>query len=169
MRVWNRSTRKLLLHTIPTEVQSTLDEHIEQYNLGPILKDYLICVETTSHKQKKKGLFGGGVAGIKIPEHVVQYGILTPNWLVICAQSLGKKTSTAALSVQLKDATVEDYSQTADYNIIPDSGVYITGTFTGRVGMQGRQQIRYFMGLGEDRDASDFKDILFEGIQKTRR
>jgi hypothetical protein len=168
MRVWNRSTRKLLLHTIPTKAQITIDEHIEQYNLGSILDDYLICVETTSHK-KKKGLFGGGVAGIKIPEHVVQYSILTPSWLVICAQSHDKKTSTAALSVQLKDAIVEDYSQTADYNIIPDSGVYITGTFTGRVGMQGNQQIRYFMGLGDERDASEFKDILFEGIRKTRK
>ena len=167
MREWHRSTKKILLENIPQEMRSTIDEHLETYNLGPILDDYTICIETTSKKQKK-GLSVGGLLGIKTPKHVVQVSLVTPSWLVICAQS-EKQNASTALSVPLKDAVAEDYHNTPDYNLIPDCGVYVTGIFTGRVGMQGNQRIKYFIGLGEETAASEFKDILFQAIQKTRR
>lgn len=167
MKEWNRSTKKLPLESVSQEMRSTIEEHLEFYNLGPILDDYTICIETASSK-RKKGLFGGGPLGAKIPKHVVQVSIVTPLWLVICAQS-EKQDSTAALSVPLKDAVVEDYQETPDHDLIPDCGVYVTGAFTGRVGMQGNQRIRYFIGLGEEAAAGEFKERLFQAIQKTRK
>lgn len=167
MTEWNRSTEKLPLENISPDMRSTMDEHLESYNLGPILDDYLICIQTTSEK-RKKGLFGGGMLGVKIPKHVIQVAVLTPGWLVICAQS-EKQDSTTALSVPLKDALVEDYQNTPDYDLIADCGVYVTGIYTGRVGMQGNQRIKYFLGLGEEAAAAEFKDILFQAIQKTRK
>jgi len=167
MREWNRTTKKMQLESVPQEMRSTIDEHLYSFNLGPILDDYLICIVTESEK-RKKGLFGGGVFGAKIPKHVVQVSIVTPTWLVICAQA-EKEDSTSALSVPLKDALAENYQDTPDNDIIQDSGVYVTGIYTGRVGMHGNQRIKYFIGLGEEPAASEFKDILFQSIQRNRK
>jgi len=54
-------------------MSDAIEEHLERFNLGPILKDYIICTETVSSK-KKKGLFGGG-----IPGQAVQVAIVTPS------------------------------------------------------------------------------------------
>ena len=167
MKEWNRTTKKMLLESIPQAMRSTIEEHLDYYNLGPILDDYLICIATESNK-RKKGLFGGGVFGVKIPKNVVQVSIVTPSWLVICAQS-EKEDSTAALSVPLKDALAEDYQNTPDNDIIQDCGIYVNGVYTGRVGMHGNQRIQYFIGLGEEPAASEFKDILFQSIQRNRK
>lgn len=75
----------------------------------------------------------------------------------------------AAVSIPLESATAEDYRDTPDYNMIQDCGVYITGIFTGKLGLEGNTLTRYFIGLGEEPAAHEFKEFLFKFIQNTRK
>ena len=162
MSEWNRSTRKISLEEIRPALTEKIQEHLERFNLGSILDDYTICVETVSVK-KKKGLFGRGGG-----QQTAQIVILTPTWLVISVES-EKPGSAATLSVKLEDAFAEDYAETPHYKLIADNGIQVTGEFTGRVGMQGENRIMYFLGLGEEPAAREFKELLFQGIKNTRR
>ena len=162
MGEWNRSTRKMALDEIQSEHWETIQEHFEIYNLKPDLGDYLMCVETISSKKKKK-LFGGG-----IPDQTIQISIITPEWLVIAAQG-DTPDSIGILSIQLKDAIAKDYKDDPGYKLIPDTGVNVTGIYTGRVGMHGSSQITSFIALGEEPVAGEFKKILFEAIANARK
>jgi len=161
MGEWNRFTKECVLESIRPEMTAAIQKHIETYNLGSILNDYLMCIETTSEK-KKKGLFGGG--GDKM---VVQSAIITPLWLVLAVA--GDKSGASALSAQLKDMVVTDYADTPGYKLLPDSGIEVTGIFTGRVGEQTIQRVSYFTGLGEEPAAKKFKETLSRAIQETRK
>jgi hypothetical protein len=57
MGEWNRSTTILALEKIQPELRKAIQRHIEANDLGSILDDYLICIETISNKKKKK-LYG---------------------------------------------------------------------------------------------------------------
>jgi hypothetical protein len=57
MSGWKRTSQEVRLKDLPPEMVSAIDQHIEQYNLGPILSDTLMCIHTNSEKLKK-GLFG---------------------------------------------------------------------------------------------------------------
>jgi hypothetical protein len=144
---------------------AALQKHIETYNLGNVLKDYLICIETTSEK-KKKGLFGGG--GDKMTTVVA---IVTTNWLFI--SSKGDKTGASANSVNFKDVVVSDYSENPGYRLIPDSGLDVTGKFTGRVGsgfsVDGNERSSSFIPLGEEPVAAKFKETLFGCLQSAKK
>ena len=162
MGEWNRSTSKKALNEIRPECWKAIQEHFEAYDLKPDLSEYLTCVETISSKKKKK-LFGGG-----IPNQTVQISIITPKWLVIAAQG-DKPDSLGVLSVQLKDAVAKDYKDDPGYKLIPDTGVNVTGVYTGRVGMHGSSQISSFIALGEELAAGEFKKILFEAIASAKK
>lgn len=159
---WNRSTRKIVIDEIQPEFMKAIREHIESYNLKLDFSDYLICIETASSKKKKK-LFGGG-----IPDQVIQVSILTPSWLVIAAQG-DKPESVGVLSIQQKNAAARDYKDDPGYKIIPDTGLFVTGLFTGRVGMQGNSDISTFLALGEEPAAEEFKKILFETTANAKK
>jgi hypothetical protein len=73
---YNRSTQEIAFANFALETTDVLNEHIELYNLGSILDDVLIYVETNSEKIKK-GLFSG--LGAKSMKAVM---ILTPRWLL---------------------------------------------------------------------------------------
>jgi hypothetical protein len=161
MGEWNRSTRQITIDRLRPEIDRAIQAHLETYNLGQILDGYLICIETISEK-KKKGLFGGG--GDKT---VVVSAVLTPGWLVWGVS--GDKSGTAALSAQLKEMVVTDYANSPGYKLLPDSGVEISGVFTGRVGMQGSQRVSTFIGLGEEPAANEFKEALFQAVQAVKR
>ena len=162
MGEWNRSTRKMVIDEIQPEYWNAIQEHNEAYNLKLDLSDYLICIETISSKKKKK-LFGGG-----IPNQTIQVSIIFSKWLVIVAQG-DKSDSLGVLSIQLKDAIARDYKDDPGYKLIPDTGVSVTGTFTGRVGMQGSSDISSFIALGEEPAAGEFKEILFETIANAKK
>jgi hypothetical protein len=161
MGEWNRSTSKLTLDNIQPELWGAIRGHIESYDLGSIFDDYLICIETKSSK-KKKNLFSGG-----IPNQTNQIAIVTPRWLVIGVQG-EKPDSSGILSIELKDAIAKDYKEDLGYKLIPDSGVNVTGAFTGRTGMHDNAHITSFIGLGEEPVADEFKEILFGSIQKAK-
>jgi hypothetical protein len=48
-----RRFRELRLEALPGEVQSTIQRHREVFNLGHILDDNLMCLETASVRKKK--------------------------------------------------------------------------------------------------------------------
>ena len=74
MPEWKRTTREGRFEDLPPEMMTALHHHTEQYNLGPILSDTLMCIQTVSEKPKK-GLFGKA-------ETVQLAALVTPRWLV---------------------------------------------------------------------------------------
>ena len=54
---WQRTTKKIPFESLRPEVVTAIQSHFEQYNLGLVLSDALMCVQTDSEKVKK-GLFG---------------------------------------------------------------------------------------------------------------
>ncbi len=121
-----------------------------------------MCIETTSTK-KKKGLFGGRTSG-----QTVQVAVLTPTWLLIGAQGEAPD-SLGVLSLQLRDATARDYRDDPGYKLLPDTGVNVTGPYTGRVGMYGNSEVSSFVALGEEPVAREFKDLLFDTIAAAKK
>ena len=164
MGEWNRSTIELPLEDIPPELAAEIQAHVESFNLGPILNDPLICIQTISEK-KKQGLFGG-FSPLKEKTTIGAY-ILTPEWLVFAVR--GDVSRPAALSARLKDAQVDDYANSPAYQLLPDCGIHVTGIFTGKVGMNGETRVTIFIPLGEETAAKKFKETLFQAVQQTRQ
>ena len=162
MGEWNRSTSKMTLDKIRPEHWSAIQEHIEAYNLSLDLDDYLMCIETISRKKKKK-LFGGG-----IPNQTIQLVIITPKWLILAAQG-EKSDSVGVLSIQLKDAIAKDYKDDPSYKLVPDTGIFVTGNYTGQVGMHGNAQTTSMLVLGEEPAAAEFKEILLKTITNAKK
>lgn len=161
MGEWNRSTRECTLDGITPELNVAIQAHIESYNLGSILNDYRTCIETVSQK-KKKGLFSG-----RGDQSVLVVVILTPVWLVWAVR--GDRSGAATLSARLDELVVEDYASTPGYKLLPDTGIELTGVFTGRVGMEGNQRVSMFIGLGEEPAALEFKEALMRTIQDIKK
>ena len=164
MGEWNRSTIELPLEDFPPELAAEIQAHIESFNLGPILNDPLICIQTVSEK-KKQGLFGG-FPPFKEETTIGAY-ILTAEWLVFAVR--GDVSRPAALSARLKDAQVEDYANSPAYHLLPDCGIQVTGIFTGKVGMNGEARVTIFIPLGEEAAAKRFKEAIFQAMQQTRQ
>jgi hypothetical protein len=133
---------------------SAIKKHIEQYNLGSILSDALMCIQTDSEKEKK-GLFGS--------EETVQMGaIVTPRWLVWVTS--GTDAPNAALSAQLINITVQDYAQTPFAKMISDTGVQISGMFT-----DASESASAFIGLDEGPAGKKFRDVLIQAAQAAKK
>lgn len=161
MSDWNRSSKEIFLSSINPEFMSAINQHLETYNLGRILEGALMCIETTSVK-KKKGLFGGG------GKTVIECAILTPSWLVLAVLQ-EKNPGVGVLSVPLKEAKVTDYADSPGYKLVPDSGIEVSGAFTGQVGMHGSQRITKFVGLGGEPAAGKFRAVLTQAMQAVRQ
>jgi hypothetical protein len=154
MSDWKRTTKEISFESLPGGMVSAVNAHIEQYNLGPILSDALICIQTDSEKVKK-GLFGG--------KETVQVGaIVTPRWLVWATS--GTKTQAATLSAQLINITVQDYAQTPFAKMVPDSGVQVSGMFTDASESAGA-----FIGLDEGPAGRKFKEVLIQTAQDAKK
>jgi hypothetical protein len=160
MRDWNRSTHECPLESFPADVVSALNEHIEQHNLGKILADALLCIETKSVKIKK-GLLGSG-------ETIATYAVLTPRWLIWAIRD--GKDRLNVISAQLADIVVTNYSKSKMAHLIQDSGVDITGYFTGATQMslsEGRGSI--FIGLGADISGNKFEETIIHAMQNVKK
>ena len=153
MSDWKRTTREIPFGNLPTEMVSAINEHIEQYNLGPILSDTLICIQTDSEKVKK-GLFGG--------KETVQVGaIVTPRWLVWVVSDAN---APAALSALLKDIVVQDYADTPFVSMVPDSGLQVNGRFTDV-----SENASVFLGLEENAAGMKFKESVIRAVQDAKK
>lgn len=147
MSDWKRTTREVPLEQLPSEMFSAIHRHIEQYNLGPILSDALMCVQTDSEKTKK-GLLGKA-------ESVQMAAIVTPRWLVWSVDQ--PQEQAAVLSAQLIHVTVQDYAQTPFAKMVPDSGVQVNGMFT-----DGNESASAFIGLDEGTAGQKFRQLLIK-------
>ncbi len=154
MSEWKRITKEISFESLPSQMVSAIQQHIEQHHLGPILLDVLMCIQTDSEKVKK-GLFGG--------KEIVQVGAaVTPRWLLWAVQ--GTKTQTAVRSAQLINITVQDYAQTSFAKMIPDSGVEINGWFT-----DSNENVSTFIGLENDLSGNKFKEIIIKAAQEAKK
>lgn len=151
---WTRKTKEVTFENLPSEMVIAIQQHIEQYNLGPILSQALICIQTDSEK-KKKGLFGK-------TEMVQMAAMVTPHWLVWAVDQ--PDTTAAALSAQLIHITVQDYSQTSFAKLVPDSGVEVSGMFTDAA-----EAASAFIGLEENTAGSRFRDILIKAAADAKK
>ncbi len=154
MSEWKRSTREVTFEQLPSDLKTEIQKHIELYNLGDILSDVLMCIQTDSEKAKK-GLFGSA-------EIVHQGVVLTPRWLFWVVS--GTKTSPTALSALLKDIVVQDYATTQFAKMIPDSGIEVTGKFTD-VAENGSA----FIGLEDNAVGKKFTKTVIEAVQNAKK
>jgi hypothetical protein len=154
MSDWKRMTREVSIENLMPEMVAAVKKHIEQYNLGPILSDAMMCIQTDSEKTKK-GLFGGG--------QTVHIGaVVTPRWLLWVTS--GTKTKPTVFSAQLYDLVVQDYAQMQFAKMIPDSGINVTGKFTDVA-----ENITAFIGLDESTSAIKFKETVIKAIQDAKK
>jgi hypothetical protein len=154
MSEWKRGTKEVPVDSLPTEIASAIQRHIEQYNLGPILSDVLMCVLTDSEKPKK-GIFGK-------TETVQMAAIVTPRWLVWAIDQPNAKAS--VLSAQLIHATVQDYAQTPFAKMVSDSGVEVSGTFT-----DASEAASAFIGLEENAAGQRFRQMLIKAAADAKK
>ena len=154
MSDWKRTTKEIPFEALPPEMVSAIHKHIEQYNLGSVLLDALMCIQTDSEKLKK-GLFGG-------TETVRMGVVVTPRWLIWAVN--GTKTQTTVLSAQLIHVTVQDYAQTQFARLIPDSGIEVSGMFT-----DASENASAFIGLDEGVAAQKFREIVIRAAADAKK
>lgn len=151
---WKRTTKEVSFDSLPSEMVTAIRQHIEQYNLGPILSDALMCVQTDSEKTKKS-LFGG-------TEIVWTGAMVTPRWLIWAVN--GTKTETTVLSAQLINVTIQDYAQTQFAKMIKDSGIEVSGRFTDT-----SENASAFIGLDESSAGQKFRQILIQAAADAKK
>lgn len=154
MSDWKRQTREVTFESLPAEIASAIQRHIERYNLGPVLSDALMCVQTDSAKIKK-GLFGRA-------ETVQMAALVTPRWLVWSVDQ--DKKNPTALSAQLIHVTVQDYAQTPFVKMIPDSGIQVSGMFT-----DAGDSASAFIGLEENAAGQKFRQVLIKAAADAKK
>ena len=154
MSEWKRTTREVLFENLTPEMIVAINKHIEQYNLGPIVSDALMCIQTDSEKTKK-GIFGGA-------ETVQTGAIVTPHWLLWATG--GTKIETTVLAAQLKDVVVQDYAQTSFMKLIPDSGINVTGKFSDMP-----ENSSAFIGLEANTAGNKFTEIVIRATQDAKK
>ncbi|HSL43084.1 MAG TPA: hypothetical protein VK897_06610 [Anaerolineales bacterium] len=154
MSEWKRSTKEVSWEDLLPEMVSAIKQHIGQYNLGPILSDALMGIQTDSEKIKK-GLFGGS-------EKVTMGAVVTPRWLVWSVLEEGKKAT--ALSAQLINITVQDYVQTPFAQMVPDSGIQVSGIFTDAI-----EPASAFIGLDQSPAAERFREVIIQATQDAKK
>lgn len=154
MSDWKRKTQEVPFESLSPEMIAAINNHIERYNLGPILADAIMCIQTDSFKEKK-GLFSS--------EETVRTGaVITPRWLVWATS--GTKTETTVLSAQHIDIVVQDYSQTEFAKMIADSGINVSGKFTDV-----SENSTAFIGLGESDTGNKFKETVIKAVQDSKK
>jgi hypothetical protein len=154
MSDWKRTTGEIALEGLPADIKTEIEKHIDRYNLGDILSDTMMCIETDSEKAKK-GLFGPA-------ETVRMSAIVTSRWLLWVVS--GAKTPATVSSALLTDIVVQDYASTQFAKMIPDSGVKVTGKFTDV-----RENSSAFLGLEDNAVGKKFKETMIIAVQHAKK
>lgn len=147
---YKRTTRECTLDSMRPELSAAMRAHVTKYNLGDILSDSMMRVETASEKIKK-GLFGGG-------ETIYTAAVLTKGWLVWA--NSGTNVKPHAMSARLNQITVQDYAKSSFAKMISDTGVNVNGltTDTPEAGST-------FIGLEENAAGIKFREALIAAVQ----
>ena len=146
--------KEVPFENLRVEMVEGIKQHIEKYNLGPILTETLMCVQTDSEKIKK-GLFGGA-------EQVYMGAVLTAHWLLWAVSE--PKLQTTVLSAQLKDVVIQDYSQTQLAKLVSDSGIEVSGRFTDT-----SENVSAFIGLDKSEAANKFIELAITAAQEAKK
>ena len=154
MSEWKRSTREVTFAQLPADMQAEIQKHIEVYNLGDVLSDAVMCVQTDSEKTKKV-IFGSA-------ETVQMGAVVTPRWLVWVAK--GTKTSSAVLSAFLPDVVIQNYADTQFAKLVPDSGLEVSGKFTAAA-----ESASAFIGLENNSAGQKFKDTVLRAVEDAKK
>ena len=154
MSDWKRSTKEIPFESLPSQMVAAINQHIEGHNLGLILANILMCIQTDSEKGKR-GLFGKA-------EMVHMGSVVTPRWLVWAIH--GTNMQTAVLSAQLINITVQDYAQTPFAKMIPDSGIEVSGMFT-----DASESASAFIGLEENAAGNKFRETVIKAAQAAKK
>ena len=153
MSEWKRSTRVVTFDEFAADIKGEIQKHIKLYNLGDILSDAFMCIETDSEKARK-GLFGSATS-------VRQCAIVTPRWLIWAVHD---SKSPAALSALLRDVVIQDYADTPFVKLVPDSGIQVTGKFTDV-----SENASAFIGLEENEAGKKFKEVVIRAVQNAKK
>jgi hypothetical protein len=153
MSTWKRTTRKLDLLDIQIDRQRPFYKHISVNNLGSILNNIIMSVETESERTG-----GAGLGDTTVTSNV----LLTPAWLMWVTR--GDKTPPTANSARLETLQVKDYADSPDYAANPDSGLEISGIFTGKT-----ETASVLIGLGDQEDARAFKAAVFKALENLKK
>jgi hypothetical protein len=154
MSEWKRKTKEVSFESLSPEVADAIHQHVERYNLGPILSDALMCIQTDSQKTRR-GFFGGAAT-------VQMVAIITPRWLIWAVEEA--KGIPAVLSAQLIDATVQDYAQTQFARIVPDSGIQVSGMFT-----DASESASAFIALEENTAGQKFRAAVIKAAADAKK
>ena len=154
MSEWKRLTKEVRFEKLRAEMVEGINKHVEKYNLGSILADTLLCVQTDSEKIKK-GLFGN-------TDKVYMGVALTPRWLIWAVTET--KTQTTVSSAQLNDIVVQDYDQTQFAKLVPDSGIVVSGRFTDT-----SENVSAFIGLDKSEVGNKFKELIITAVQNVKK
>lgn len=153
MSAWKRSTKEISFEQLPSEMKADIQKLIELYNLGDILSDAHMHIQTDFEKAKK-GLFGS--------VEVVHMGaVVTPRWSIWVLN--GTKTSIAVLSAVLTHLVVQDYADTSFAKMVPDSGIEVSGTFTDTA-----ENASAFLGLQDNAAGKKFKETVIQRCAKCK-
>lgn len=150
MSDWLRSTRKCTPSSLPAEVTTAIRAHQERYNLGDLLSKATLGIETIS-RTTKKGLLGGRTEEVRIT------ALLTPQWLVRAIAA--DRAEPTIMSARLQAVVARDYASTKFAEMVPDSGLEISGAFTD-VSARGAA----FIGLGPEPASEEFKTAINEAV-----
>lgn len=148
-----RITRECAMKDLDQALLAAMHAHIAEYQLGSIEANIQMCCETAS-VQKKKSVFGGS-------ETAILGLVLTDKWLIWAETIAGKHTS--AGSANLKQIEMRDYEETAMFNIIPDSGINITGRYS-----DSKQTGQLFVGLDTGPAGRNFRELLRKAIKNSK-
>ena len=151
MSTTSRKTRTCTVEMLDEGLKAAIRAHGMKYGLGDIESDVLMCCETISIQQKK-GLFGG----IKTTVSAV---FVTPKWLVWVDSN--ERNDAGASTAQLKHIDVRDYRTTANYTIMPDQGLNVTGRYTDR-----NKTGITFIVLDSEPDGQKFRQVLDQALRK---
>ena len=151
MSTTSRKTRTCTVEMLDEGLKAAIRAHGMKYGLGDIESDVLMCCETISIQQKK-GLFGG----IKTTLSAV---FVTPKWLVWVDSN--ERNDAGASTAQLKHIDVRDYRATANYTIMPDQGLNVTGRYTDR-----NKTGITFIVLDSEPDGQKFRQVLDQALRK---
>lgn len=154
MSDWKRSTQAISFEQMPIALKAEIQKHVERYQLGDILSEALMCIQTVSEKAKK------GILGSR--EMVYLGAVVTPRWLIWAVE--GTKSSAAVLSALLADVVVQDYANTPFSKMIPDSGIEVSGKFTDAV-----ENASAFIGLEDNAVGKKFKETVIEAVQNAKK
>lgn len=152
MTINTRVTRECTVKELPQALSAAMYAHITEYKLDINETSVQMCCETKS-VQQKKGMFGGS-------EKATQGILLTDQWLV-WAEMINGKPATAG-SAKLKQIGITDYESTAMFDVIPDTGVNVTGRYTNI-----NQTGQLFIGLDSAPAGKKFRELLRTAIKNS--